>query len=144
MKININTAAGQERRLLYSLPLAVFLLVFLFFISCSPKNDEAMIIPPVTFPLSMPYIAYGVINASYIQLSYLPGEIYSSGNISTGYLRKGDIVNIVERKLENREGKTQTWVLVEGESKGWVKESLVDIYGNESQAKNASQLMRLN
>ena len=142
MKIKINAAASQEKLLIYSMPLAVFFAVFLFVISCSPKNNEAAITPPVSFPLSRPYIAYGVINVSYTQLSSLPREEYSRDNISTGYLRKGDVVNIVERKLEKGEAKTQTWVLVEGESTGWVKESLVDIYDNENQAQTASQILK--
>jgi mannose-6-phosphate isomerase-like protein (cupin superfamily) len=39
------------------------------------------------------------------------------------------------------EGKTETWVLVEGSAKGWLRESLMDIYSNESQAVTASNSM---
>jgi len=61
---------------------------------------------------------------------------------SAGYLRQGSVVRIVERRLVKNEGKAEAWVLVEGTAKGWLKELLVDIYGNESQAVTASKSIR--
>ena len=135
MKIEIKVASSQVRFLNY-------FGIFLILASCSPKNEDVVIIPPVTFPLSKPYIAYGVINISYTQLNNLPKDNNSQNGISFGYLRKGSIVNILERKQENIDGKIETWVLVQGEATGWIKESLVDIYENERQAQTASQIMK--
>jgi len=103
--------------------------------SCVQKKEEKPVIPPLTFPLSQSYIGYGVINVSYTRVS---GSIEESGT-SVGYLRQGSVVCIRERRLVKNEGKTETWVLVEGSAKGWLKESLMDIYSNESQAVTAAE-----
>jgi len=131
MRIDTNTASGQERRLLKFTAIMGLLLL----ISCTPKNEEA-VIPPGTFPLSKPYIGYGVINVSYAQV------FFSQDIASAAYLRMGSVVSVLERKQENIDGKTDPWVLIEGESKGWIKESMVDIYDNKSQAENASQHLK--
>ena len=109
--------------------------VSLSLIACNLKKEEIVVSPPVTFPLSQSYIGYGVINVSFTRLSV---SIEESGS-SAGYLRQGSVVRIIERRLVKNEGKTETWVLVEGDAKGWLKESLIDIYGNESQAVTASK-----
>jgi len=108
--------------------------------ACNLKKEEKPVSPPFTFPLSQSYIGYGVINVSYTRLS---ADIEESG-ASAGYLRQGSVVRIIERRLVISEGKTETWVLVvsvEGSAKGWLKESLLDIYGNEDQANTASKSM---
>jgi len=109
--------------------------VCLALIACNPRKEEKPVSPPLTFPLSQSYIGYGVINVSYTQVS---SNIDESG-ASAGYLRQGSVVRVIERRLIKNEGKTETWVLVEGSAKGWLKEPLVDIYGNESQAITASK-----
>jgi len=110
-------------------------LVSLSLTACNLKKKEIVISPPGTFPLSQSYIGYGVINVSFTRLSV---DIEESGS-SAGYLRQGSVVRIIERRLVKNEGKTETWVLVEGAAKGWLKESLIDIYGNESQAVTAAK-----
>ena len=105
--------------------------------ACNLKKEEKPVSPPLTFPLSQSYIGYGVINVSYTRLSV---GIEDSGG-AAGYLRQGSVVRIIERRLVRNEGKTETWVLVEGSAKGWLKESLMDIYGNESQAITAAKSM---
>jgi len=112
-------------------------LVSLSLSVCNLKKEEKPVSPPLTFPLSQSYIGYGVINVSYTQVN--AGIEESSP--SAGYLRQGSVVRIIERRLVKNEGKTETWVLVEGTVKGWLKESLIDIYGNESQAITASGSM---
>jgi len=105
--------------------------------ACILKKEEKPVSPPLTFPLSQSYIGYGVINVSYTRLS---ADIEESG-ASAGYLRQGSVVRIIERRLVINEGKTETWVLVvsiEGNIKGWLKEALMDIYGNENQAITAA------
>ena len=107
---------------------------------CNLKKDEPKVSPPLTFPLSQSYIGYGVINVSYTRLS---SGIDESGS-SAGYLRQGSVVRIIERRLVKSEEKTEAWVLVEsieGNTKGWLKESLMDIYGNINQAVTVSKSM---
>jgi hypothetical protein len=109
--------------------------------ACNLKKEEITVSPPLTFPLSQSYIGYGVINVSFTRLS---ASIEESGS-SAGYLRQGSVVRIIERRLVKNEEKTEVWVLVvstEGSAKGWLKESLIDIYGNESQAVTASGQMK--
>jgi len=106
--------------------------------ACSLKKEEKPVSPPLTFPLSQSYIGYGVVNVSYTRVN---ASIEESGS-SVGYLRQGDVVRIIERRLVKNEGKTEAWVLVEGTAKGWLKEPLLDIYGNENQAVTASKTKR--
>jgi len=107
--------------------------------ACNLKKEEKPVSPPFTFPLSQSYIGYGVINVSYTRLSANTDE----SGASAGYLRQGSVVRIIERRLVRNEGKTETWVLVESSAvqasvKGWLKESLIDIYSNENQAITAA------
>jgi len=113
-------------------------LVSLSLTVCNLRKEEKPVSPPLTFPLSQSYIGYGVINVSYTRLSAGIEENASSA----GYLRQGSVVRVIERRLVKNEEKTETWVLVEGPAKGWLKESLIDIYGNESQAITASGRIR--
>ena len=97
-------------------------------------------IPPVTSPLSQSYIGYGVINVSYTRVTGFPEED-NGGGASPGYLRRGAVVRLLERRMVKTDGKTEAWVFAEGSSSGWLKESLLDIYANEQQAKTASEFM---
>lgn len=96
-------------------------------------------LPPSTPPLSRPVIGYGVVNVSYTHLVEEPGE----GELSLGYLRRGSLIRVLER----RAGKNaESWVLVEGpfpqgHERGWLRESVVDIYDNEFQANTAAGSM---
>jgi len=103
---------------------------------CNLRKDEIAVSPPITFPLSQSYIGFGVINVSYTRIS----SDIEDNSPSAGYLRQGSVVRIIERRMVKNEGKTEAWVLVEGTVKGWLKESLIDIYGNESQAVTASKM----
>jgi len=120
----------------YSQVCCVLILV-LTAVSCNLKKGEEPVIPPVSFPLSREYIGFGVINVSYTRVSENPEE----EGVSPGYLRRGAVVCIHERKLIKTNDKTETWLLVEESCRGWLKESLVDVYENESQAKTASDKM---
>ena len=93
--------------------------------------------PPPTSPLSQAYIGYGVINVSYTRINSAPDE----DSTSPGYLRRGSVVRITERRLSRNDGRAESWVFVEGAFSGWLRESLVDIYDNEPQAETASRLM---
>jgi hypothetical protein len=113
-------------------------LVSLSLSACILKKEEKAVSLPLTFPLSQSYIGYGVINVSYTKVNAGTEE----NGASAGYLRQGSVVRIIERRLVKNEEKKESWVLVEGTSRGWLKESLLDIYGNESQALTASEQMK--
>lgn len=76
-----------------------------------------------------------MVNVSYTHVFYEPGK----NGVSLGYLRRGAIVAILERRLAA--GTSESWVLVAGNYRGWLKESVVDIYDLEAQAKTAAEIM---
>ncbi|MDR2447576.1 MAG: hypothetical protein LBD58_09890 [Treponema sp.] len=85
-------------------------------------------------------VGYGVIVSSYISLSNAPEE----GGLSHGYLRRGSIVKVLERRLINKGTETspsmpESWVFVDGGYQGWLYEELVDVYDYEDQAKTAAE-----
>ena len=112
-------------------------LLLLLFAACYVKKEEAPVIPPLTSPLSQEQIGYGVVNVSYTRVNAEPED----DGVSPGYLRRGSVVRVIERRLIKKDAKTESWVLVEEAFRGWLKESLVDIYDNESQAVTASGSM---
>jgi hypothetical protein len=118
------------------------LLCLLFFAaSCDGKKEETPVIPPLTSPLSQTYIGFGVVNVSYTRITDRPEEDSAEGNASGGYLRRGSVVSILQRRLVKNQDKLESWVLVGGTDRGWLRESLVDIYDSELQARTASEAM---
>ncbi|MDR2151068.1 MAG: hypothetical protein LBO67_09760 [Spirochaetaceae bacterium] len=117
-----------------------FFLVFLVLLcsGCSRSASEAKISVVPTYPLSRPIIAYGVINVPYTTLNHEP----DLSSTSFGYLRKGDLAQIIERRSFLSQGKYDTWVMVE--PSGWIREAEVDLYENEAQAHTAQQAHRTN
>jgi hypothetical protein len=113
------------------------ILILLFCTSCPGKKEEKPVLPPETFPLSQTHIGFGVINVSYTGVSAVPGET----GASLGYLRRGTVVQIHERRQIKAGGNTESWLLVEEAYKGWLKETLVEVYENESKARTASEAM---
>ena len=83
------------------------------------------------------YIGYGVINVSYTHTLDDPTE----AGISSGYLRRGSVVRILERRVIRRGNSNELWVLAEGDEPGWLREGVVDIYDNELQARTAAESM---
>jgi hypothetical protein len=116
-----------------------FLMAALMFsASCEGRSGAAAIIPPPTDPLKGGPIGYGVINAPYTHVVDTP----NAQGASLGYLRKGTIVKVVERRsVRNQRKVYASWVYVEGSSSGWLPEGKVDIYDNESRAITASESM---
>jgi hypothetical protein len=120
-------------------------LFFLFVLSlggCGKNTREIPLVPPTTPPLSRPVIGYGVVNVSYTLVVERPGE----REVSLGYLRRGSLVQVIERRVLKKQETAEHWVLVEetappGQYRGWLRESVVDIYGNEFQAKTAAESM---
>ena len=122
------------------------MIVFVILMSaCDRKKDETPVIPPLTSPLSQTFIGFGVVNVSYTRVAAQPEEDNfaedSAENASPGYLRRGSVVRILQRRLVKSQEKPESWVLVNGSCTGWLKESLVDIYDTESQARTASESM---
>ena len=118
--------------------LIIPLLVFVT--ACNGKHEEVPVIPPLTSPLSQSFIGYGVVNVSYTRVIAQPEEGDLPENTG-GYLRRGSVVCILQRRLVKNQDKIESWVLVEGASMGWLKESLVDIYDSELQARTALETM---
>jgi hypothetical protein len=117
-----------------------FLIVVLFFFSCRQK-EEIRLAPPAMPPLSRGEIGYGVVNVSYTHAANEPG----GQGLSLGYLRRGSVVRILERRVSGGRNATspETWVRVEGrdagfDTLGWLPESVIDIYSTEAQARTAS------
>ena len=120
-----------------------FLLVFLtFFSGCNRSVNQLPVLPPVTHPLAREYIGYGVVNVSFTHFFDAPG----TGGVSKGYLRRGTVVRIIERRPVTLGGNQVLWVFVEGNyqgtssvSQGWLQEEDLDVYENESRAMTASR-----
>ena len=111
-------------------------LLLLLLCSCTRSNEEAPVIPPLTNPLSSPLVGYGVVRVSYTHVVEEP----TPNALSLGYLRQGSIVQVIERRsVTNAEGVTEQWVLVDGNYQGWLQGSVIDIYGNEAQARTAAE-----
>ena len=127
------------------------LLFAVVFFGCRRSTEDQIVIPPATFPLAREYIGYGVVNVSFTHLLNKPGP----DGVSIGYLRRGTVVRIIERRQIINRGNSESWVLAEGNyqsvpsdghgtsSQGWLQEATLEIYENESRANTASRVMRL-
>jgi hypothetical protein len=104
--------------------------------ACSRDNREVVLTPPLSPPLSRPVIGYGVITKSYTHLTETPDQ----AGASRGYLRRGSVIRVMERRSVIASDRAESWVLVEGDSRGWLPEEEVDIYDNEGQARTAAEL----
>jgi hypothetical protein len=122
----------------------VFLVCLVSF-SCDRSADEIPLEPPPTHPLVRDFIGFGVVNTSFTHISDKPG----AEGISQGYLRKGSLVKIVERRSVNNQENVAFWVYIDGSyqsgselvSNGWLRESALDIYDSEAKALTASEIM---
>ena len=125
MRITVNRLTGQ------------LLLTFIAALvcSCGFKKDETPVIPPVTSPLSRDYIGYGVITDSFTHINSDPAD----DSPSLGYLRRGSLVRIIRRQDVKTGNSFQSWVMIDGDDYGWLKEEAMDIYNSEGQANTASQ-----
>jgi hypothetical protein len=115
--------------------LIIYVLLLPALSSCKRKSLESDIILPVVKPLSRSIIGYGVVNANYTRILDKKGE---EGK-SIGFLRKGSIVEIQERRPIVSGEKAEMWVLVSGAYKGWLKESELRVYPTKAQAITASE-----
>jgi hypothetical protein len=124
----------------------ILLLLIFVFPGCRRSSEELPVVPPVTHPLSRDSIGYGVVSASFTHLLNEPGPV----GVSQGYLRRGTVVRVIERRHLVIRGNSESWVFVEGNyqgpgniNQGWLHESTLGIYDNESRAITASKTMNL-
>jgi len=139
MRIALKYIIGQ---LSLKYNLLFFIICALLFSACSGKKEIGPVIPPITAPLSGEYIGFGVITASFTHLRADPDE----DSPSIGYLRRGSLVKIIKRQTIRTQNVFVTWVLTDGtaddtNTAGWLKDEVMDIYDNESQARTASESM---
>ncbi|GMO34488.1 MAG: hypothetical protein Ta2F_10630 [Termitinemataceae bacterium] len=112
-------------------------LIFLFF-SCTRSSSTAddIVIPP-TPPLSRDVIGYGVISTNYTHVLDKQGQ----DGKSLGFLRKGSIVEIIERRPIVINEKAENWVFAKGSYSGWLREDDLRIYSSKAKAKTAAQTL---
>jgi hypothetical protein len=127
MRINGIVLAGQS----------VLIILALFLVSCFPNTGtgEIVVMPPATPPLSRQSLGYGVISASYTHVVAEPNQ----AGLSLGYLRRGSIVEVLERRSLNRGETAESWVFVAGAYRGWLREDVIQVYDNEARAKTAAE-----
>jgi hypothetical protein len=106
--------------------------------ACARVSEAPPVLPPSTPPLSRSLIGYGVISVSYTHVFDEPLE----RAVSLGYLRRGSIAEVLERRLVNNRERAEPWVLVGGDYRGWIKEGAIQIYDNMAQAQTAAGTMR--
>jgi len=111
------------------------LLLLLAVCTCTAKKEETSVVPPVTSPFSKDYIGFGVITESFTHVLSDPSEDSSS----IGYLRRGSMVKVLRRQTIKNTDSYTSWVLIEGNQHGWLKEEAMNIYDSENQAKTASE-----
>ncbi|MDR0401288.1 MAG: hypothetical protein LBH51_10175, partial [Treponema sp.] len=103
---------------------AALIIAALFCCSCH-KKAELRLAPPSTPPLSREEVGYGVGHVSYTHVVDKP----DSRGLSLGYLRRGSVVRVLERRIAGQDGAPEWWALVEGrggmslDSRGWLPES---------------------
>ena len=126
MRVTVKHPLGQVMLVMCSLALC----------ACNGRKEESPVIPPVTSPLSGEYIGFGIINASFTHIIAEPEET----SASLGYLRRGSLVRVIERRVITGAGGSRSWVLAEGPPRGWLQEDVMDVYDSEDRAKTASNL----
>jgi hypothetical protein len=115
--------------------MVVSLSFFPVFSGCRRSSDELPVTPPETNPLARNYIGYGVVTVSFTHVLTEPDP----NGVSQGYLRRGTVVPIVERRQVNNRGKPELWLLAEGSYRGWLQGTTLEIYESESRANTASK-----
>jgi hypothetical protein len=78
-----------------------------------------------------------VISSSYTQVLNEP----SPESVSLGYLRRGAVAEILERRIITMRKTSEPWIRVNHVYRGWIREEGVQIYLNEAQAMTASELL---
>jgi hypothetical protein len=125
MRIGVTARVGQF----------LLLTVCVVLGACNRARDETPLIPPSTMPLSRTAIGYAIVTVSYTLVLNEPVP----GSVSLGYLRRGFVAEVLERRQTAGNGAGESWILINGTYRGWIREESVQIYDNESQAKTAAE-----
>jgi hypothetical protein len=125
MRVGVSSYYGQ---------VLVFIAAFTLE-ACSHRVDEMPFTPPPIPPLTRFVIGYGVISNSYTPMQNDP----TPESVSLGYLRRGSVVEVLERRIITTRGVPKAWILVNTTYRGWIREEGVQIYVNEAQAITASE-----
>lgn len=112
----------------------VIAFIVLISASCLRRSAADAIQLAPTPPLSRTIIGYGVIDASYTHVLDRRDE---SGE-PLGLLRKGSIVEILERRPVVKDGKAESWVFTMGTYAGWLREDKLKVYDSRAQAETAA------
>ncbi|GMO55607.1 MAG: hypothetical protein Ta2G_14900 [Termitinemataceae bacterium] len=128
---------------------ALLVLVSLMLSSCKRFGADDDIHLPPTPPLSRPVIGYGVISSNYTHVLDAQGQ----NGKSLGFLRKGSIVAIIERRPIIEGEEAENWVLAKAnydgteenqnitDVSGWLPEKELRIYPSKAQAKTAAETL---
>ena len=127
MRVGVSPCLGQ----------GLVCVVLILLGSCGRPPEEPPLVPPPTPPLSRSVIGYGVVSSSYTQVLNEP----SPESVSLGYLRRGAVVEILERRIINSRQTPEPWIRVSHVYQGWITEEGVQIYHNEAQAMTASEIL---
>lgn len=129
---------------LFFLLAAVCALSAFMLTGCDRSRDDLPVVPPATHPLQRDYIGFGVVNETFTHVLDEPG----ANGVSEGYLRRGTVVRVIERRQINNRGRLASWVLAEGNyreggaaTQGWLEEATLEIYDSEERADTASKTM---
>jgi hypothetical protein len=114
----------------------ILFYTILLAVSCSRKAPEDEIIPRSAPPLSRSIIGYGVVNSSYAHILDKRG----GDGKTAGILRKGAIVEVLERRPLVTDGRVESWILASNTGyTGWLRENELNIYDSKVQAETASR-----
>jgi len=128
---------NEKRKTRNGIPF-LLLLAILSLATCAARRENVGVLPPETAPLSKELVGYGVVSVLYARLNLDP----SFESPASGQARIGEIVRVHERRIVREDGGSESWLLVDGESSGWIREEMVDVYENEAQARSAAGAMR--
>jgi hypothetical protein len=110
-------------------------LVMVLASACVRTSEEHTVMPPPTYPLSQDNLGYGVVIVQYTRVGSEP----SDDSFSPGHLRRGSVVRVTQRRLLTDGTQSESWVFVDGAAKGWLRESLLEMYDNQMQAQTAAK-----
>jgi hypothetical protein len=129
---------------------AVTLTMVFFAASCKPKLSFETLQPPETPLFVKEGVGYGVVNVSFAHVLEKPNPV----SASTGLIRKGSIVTVIERRAvpSAEDPAIRLWAFVEARGKegdpsgskpvaGWLSGESLDLYENLAKAETASALM---
>jgi hypothetical protein len=149
LSLAVCSAKRYTQRVMHQI-FAVALILIFCAASCKPKLSLDALLPPETPLFVKEGVGYGVVNASFAHVLEKPNSVSSS----SGLIRKGSIVTVIERRAVPSAGEPsiRLWAFVEARGKegdpsgskpvaGWLPGESLDFYENLPKAETASALM---